>query len=429
MLLAHLQSHVKAMGFSEHAFMVEQISADLTRLRQLEFDDNSDVNFTMAHLEYLLSKAYLRYAIGQRFGFVNPLKLLNRVDIRDADTLGRAISYRQLFDVDMDTPDKNYAWSALRKVANDSLGNYLAECLPHDEFYDRLQAKLHEATLPEERQRLLVNMERRRWREHLKPQKDQPYVMVNVAAYQLWAVSPDTTITMRAACGALKTKTPLLSSHITRMDVNPEWIIPMSIIRDEVSHRAGDSAYFARRRYYIADRKTGNRVPVGKVSRAMLQSGRYRVSQQGGAGNSLGRIIFRFANNFDVFLHDTSSPGVFQRDNRGVSHGCVRVQQPFELARFLLGREADDWLLDRIRLSMGLKPQTEQGRSYLQSASNSGEHPVQPRLISSKTLASRVPIFITYYTLFLTPDGSLQVYPDVYGYDKVISKALTIYQQ
>lgn len=414
------------MGFSEGAFFVEPIAEDLQRLRQLDFDDANDVNLVMARIEYRLSKAYLRYVTGQRFGFTNPLVLLNHVDVRDVDTLGRAKSYRQLFDVEMDLPDYHFVWQAMQKVGNDSLGTYLSECQPHDAFYDRLLAKLPETTLPEERQRLLVNMERRRWREHLTPQQGQTYVMVNVAAYHLWAVSPDTVVDMRAACGALKTKTPLLSSHITRMDVNPEWNIPMSIIRDEVSHRAGDSAYFARRRYYIADRKTGKHVPVNSVSRAMLQSGRYRVSQQGGAGNSLGRIIFRFPNNFDVFLHDTSSPGVFQRDNRGVSHGCVRVQRPFDLARFLLGRDANDWLLDRIRISMGLKPETDKGRAYIQSL---GENHEQPRLINSQPLPSRVPIFITYYTLFQAPDGSMQVYPDVYGYDRVIGKALKTYLQ
>ena len=133
---------------------------------------------------------------------------------------------------------------------------------------------------------------------------------------------------------------------------------------------------------------------MGRESQGMLLSGRYRVAQAGGPGNSLGRIIFRFRNNFDVFLHDTSSPGVFNRDNRGVSHGCVRVQRPFDLARFLIEKDIDE----------------------------------QPDSLIRSQAVARVPIFITYYTLFRTPDdGQYRTYPDVYGYDRVIYQALTPY--
>ena len=392
-LLARLRSDLGVLGFSEQAFFVRQIEGDISRLRTLTFDADNGANLVMARLEYHLSKAYLRYAMGMRYGFTNPMKLLNSLDVRDRDTLGQPISYRGLFDVDMDLPGKDFAQLALWKVAHDSLADYLDETMLHDGFYEQMRSMLPGATA--ERRRLLqVNMERRRWREHLRPEEGGKYIVVNVAAYHLWAVNRDSVIDMRAACGAQKTKTPLLSSKIYRMDVDPEWNIPMSIIRDDISRHAGDSGYFARRRYYVADRNTGKRLPIGAVSQGMLLSGKYRVAQAGGPGNSLGRIIFRFANNFDVFLHDTSSPGVFNRDNRGVSHGCVRVQRPFDLARFLTDKTEDE----------------------------------QPDSLTHSQAVARVPIFITYYTFFKTPgDGQCRTYPDVYGYDRVIYQALTPY--
>ena len=137
-------------------------------------------------------------------------------------------------------------------------------------------------------------MDRRRWRETNRMGSAPKYVVVNVAAYHLWAVSPDSIMDMRAACGAQKTKTPLLTSQITHMEVNPQWLIPHSIIKNDIAHHAGDSAYFARHRYFIADRKTGQRLTAGAVSRSQLLSGNYRVGQEGGQGNALGRIIFRF---------------------------------------------------------------------------------------------------------------------------------------
>ena len=68
----------------------------------------------------------------------------------------------------------------------------------------------------------------------------------------------------------------------------------------------------------------------------MLISGAYGIAQRGGKGNALGRIIFRFDNNFSVFLHDTNSKGVFGQEDRGVSHGCIRIEKPYDFAVFLL---------------------------------------------------------------------------------------------
>lgn len=418
-----LERQLADIGFNATAFCLPQIREDIERLRQLKFDKKNSINTIVARLEYNLSKAFVAYAAGQRFGFVNPQYVLNRYDVRDKDSTGNVINYRNLFDVDIERPGTNYVSDALQQVASGSVSAFLRSSEPVSPFYHRLLGLLHH-TDGHQRQKILVNMERCRWREKQNRQNDEKYVVVNVPAYHLWAVSPDTMIDMRAACGAQKTKTPLLSSKITHMQVNPEWVIPMSIIRDDVARHGGDTSYFIRHRYYIADRKTGKRLSPSVVTPAMLLSGNYRVAQEGGEGNSLGRIIFRFPNNFSVFLHDTSSPGVFQRDNRGVSHGCVRVQRPFDLAVFMMDKDPDDELLDKLRISMGMKPETDWGRDKLDELDPAVK---TPRLVNNINLPSRVPLYITYYTIFQTPDSLLNHYPDVYGYDDVIGKSLKPY--
>jgi hypothetical protein len=423
-LIAWLHAHLSAMGFSERAFGLQQMESDLQRLRTLDFDADNAINDVAARLEYMLTKAYLRFAMGQRFGFTDPRKLFNNLDVLSVDTLGHPTSYARLFDVDMQHPGNNYAHMALRKVANDSLSEYLADCQPTDSLYHRFCRELSTAK-GHRRTQLLCNMERRRWREHRRPEGDKSYVLVNVAAYHLWAVSPDTILDMRVGCGASHTKTPLLSSYFTRMDVNPEWIIPMSIVHKDILKHAGDPSYFNRHGYYIADRKTGQRMDLASVTEEMLASGRYRVTQPGGAGNALGRIIFRFPNNFSVFLHDTSSRSFFSNDNRGVSHGCVRVQKPFELASFLLGTD-DEWLLDKLRITMGLPPQSERGIEYMARE----DRPAHPTFMRNLNIPSRVPLYITYYTLYPDPTtGQLCSYTDVYKYDKVLERALRWFVQ
>lgn len=418
-LLRILESESAEMGFRSSVFHISDIKADLDKVRTLAYEQEGEASKVLARLEYNLNNAYLTYVTGQRFGFVNPHHVLNRYDVREADSTGRRIIYRRLYDVDIESPTDSFFHVAMASATIDGLGDFLRQSEPKTELYKRLRQMLHN-TNEGERQKILVNMERCRWRDKQSVQGYPKYVVVNVPAFHLWAVGPDSVMTMRVACGALKTKTPLLSSQITYMQVNPEWSIPMSIINNDVARHGGDSGYFSRHRYYIADRKTGKRVSPTAVSAAMLRSGNYRVAQEGGAGNSLGRIVFRFPNNFSVYLHDTSSPSVFQRDDRSVSHGCVRVQRPFDLAVFMMDNP-DEWLLDKVRISMGIKPETKRGRDYLDQLSPSVKTPQHVRSLS---VSPRVPLFITYYTIFLAPDGSLHHYSDVYGYDKAISESL-----
>ncbi len=422
-LMAVLKRQLQVIGFSPKAFRMAQIGSDLERLRTLQFDQKEDINVVTSRLEYNLTWAFLKYATGQRFGFTSPSHVLNHFAASIQDSTGKALAYHHLYDVDIECPGSDFFRSAIASIATDSLGAFLRHQEVRDNLYSRLSQLLSEVSGDQHR-RVLVNMERCRWREKLCPQPGEKYVVVNVPAYHLWAVSPDTVIDMRAACGALKTKTPLLSSRINLMQVNPEWVMPMSIVSGDVARHGGDSAYFARHRYYITDRKTGKRLSPKSVTAGMLYSGNYRVAQEGGAGNSLGRIIFRFPNNFSVFLHDTSSPGVFKRDNRGVSHGCVRVQRPFDLAVFMMEKDPDPQLLDKLRISMGMKSETEWGQELIDALDPTVK---VPQLVHSIPVSPRVPIIITYYTIFLTPDGSLQYYPDVYGYDGAVAEALQPY--
>ena len=90
----------------------------------------------------------------------------------------------------------------------------------------------------------------------------------------------------------------------------------------------------------------------------MLLSGAYKVVQRGGEGNALGRIVFRFPNNFSVYLHDTSSREAFSRFDRGVSHGCIRVEKPLELAVFLL-QDKEEALIDKLIYSTTVDMKTD----------------------------------------------------------------------
>mgnify|MGYP002868452110 CR=1 FL=1 len=414
------------IGFSEKAFQVADIERDLKRMRALNFDERDNtISRVASRLDYRLTKACARYCYGQRFGFTNPNQLFNHLEVEKEDSLHRVTKYRGLFDVEMDIAGADYFHQLLQKVRNDSLSFYLHEIQPSGKYYEQLKRMLPSVTSQEERQRVLVNMERARWRRHKAIAETGKRIIVNIPSYHLYAYGADSVLDMRVVCGAVKTKTPQLSSDVEYMEVNPRWVIPMSIIKNEVSHRAGNSDYFARHRYRILNRETGKEVSVSEVSSSMLNSGKYAVAQDGGRGNSLGRIVFRFKNRFSVFLHDTSSPGAFQNTSRAISHGCVRVSKPFELAEFVL-EAPDDWLLDRIRIAMDKTAQTDRGRQYVSSHPDEKD---RQKVIGYVPVKPHVPLYIIYNTLWYDQDDVLQSWPDVYGYDKVLWQYLQIYTE
>ena len=426
--LVHCLHKLSDIGFSEAFFKVRDIEEDIQRYKVLDFDSRHPVDEVTSRLEFNLTNAYLSYVAGQHYGFVDPKVAMNCVESLP-DSTGKVVTqYVNLYDVPVEHPSIAFYETALRKVVNDSVGEMMREVEPQTGLYRQLCRQLSVSS-EENRMRILVNMERCRWREKTPMPSTGKRVVVNIPAFMLYAYGPDSVMEMRIGCGKTSTKTPLLTSAIEYMQVNPEWNIPQSIVDNDVLHHAGDSSYFARHRYYIAERATGKKVPVYSVSRAMLASGKYRVSQDGGRGNSLGRIVFRFKNNFSVYLHDTSTPAFFQNSWRGVSHGCVRVQRPFDLAHFLLG-DIDAWTLDKIRISMDIAPATEQGKDYIRTHSHEEDangRKLPHKLVSYMPVKPHVPLYIIYYTLYPDTKGQLQTYPDVYGYDQSVWKHLRKY--
>lgn len=414
-MLSYLRRELPRNGLDTTAFFIPQIAEDLDMVHQLAFDSlGQNINEVLTRLDSHLTKAYVEYTTGQRYGFMRPDKVLNRLQMRP-DSSG----YVQLFDHEVKRPD--YA-EAEHQMTSDGRMGYLMASQPTNDIYRKLQQKLEQTSDADERKKLAINMERCRW------QLSQPegvltsrMVLVNIPAQQLWAVGGDSVLNMRICCGAYATRTPLLNSTISYLQVNPDWIIPQKIVETDITRHAGDSAYFARNHYYIVNRSTGDTLRVKTVTASQLLTGKLRVGQKGGAGNSLGRIVFRFPNNFAVYLHDTNNRGAFQRERRTLSHGCVRVQKPFDLACFLLP-EADEWMKDRLRISMDITPESEQGKEWLKEHA---EDPRPYRLMVYSDVAPKVPVHILYFTAFPNPEtGAVEFWPDLYDYDKAISREI-----
>jgi murein L,D-transpeptidase YcbB/YkuD len=166
------------------------------------------------------------------------------------------------------------------------------------------------------------------------------------------------------------------------------------------------------------EKRSGKELDPKDVTRKMLLSGDYRIRQDNGEGNSLGRLILRFPNNFAVYLHDTNNKSAFRREKRMVSHGCIRVEQPLDLAIFVLDKPEDEDI-DKIRTAIGLPPLSE---DFEQDTTDTAE--IKMEIMHVKPT---VPVMISYFTLYPDIHGKWQSHPDLYGYDKVILEKLATY--
>lgn len=424
-LLSYIQ-RVDSFGFSREKFYYTQLKDDLQRARALDFDSvktspNSAVK-VYARLEYYLTKAFLRYTEGQRFGYMNPFKAFNRLDQRQEDTVH--VSFRSLYGWHTKLPNAEYLATAFSVIKQDvgEFADFLAKSQPQNPLYYKFLAEYNRSTDKAYRRRLLCNMERCRWENNGDyPLKHKKYVVVNIPSLHLFAHDGDQLLVMKVGVGSLDTKTPLLSSHVKRMDFNPQWIIPKSIVKTSVVHHAGSRAYFDSHNYFVRERSTGKIVDPENVTRDMLLSANYSVVQWGGRGNALGRVIFRFDNDYSIYLHDTSSRGVFARTSRTVSHGCIRVEKPYELAVFMLN-DKDEQLMEKMQYSMTAdyaeRPNTD---------ATSDDKPDRTKMVRSLKVEPQVPIYITYYTLYPDSNGNLVSYDDLYGYDPVIYENIEKY--
>ena len=263
---------------------------------------------------------------------------------------------------------------------------------------------------------LQVNLERARWQ--YKPEKGTKYVIANIAAFMLQAFNEETDsiLEMRICCGSVRNKTPLLYSKIYYMELNPYWNVPQNIIRKEIipSYRR-DTTYFTRNRMKVYD-KNGNRVNPHDIKWAKYTAGvPFTVKQDNKEGNSLGRIIFRFPNPYAVYRHDTPSRWAFNRSNRAVSHGCVRLERALDFAFFLL-EKPDELLEDRIRIAMDIAPKSDEGKKLNRSEAY--------RELKHYSLKEAIPLFLDYQTMYLAADGKLSYCEDIYKYDDPLLEAL-----
>lgn len=248
---------------------------------------------------------------------------------------------------------------------------------------------------------LELTLERLRWIPPLRP---GPLIVVNLPLFRLWAFdtradSTDLPLEMRVIVGsAAHTPTPLFLGQLRHLEFNPYWNVPRSIERGEILPKlARDPGYLRDNDMEVV---AGNgKVLGGGSALAALRAGSARLRQRPGARNVLGAVKFAMPNPMNIYLHSTSARELFDKPRRDLSHGCIRLDKPAELAEFVLRGDAR-WDRERVRAAMAPGP------------------------TRTVKLSAPVPVILSYTTALTDRDGRALFADDIYGRDRKLARLL-----
>jgi murein L,D-transpeptidase YcbB/YkuD len=248
-----------------------------------------------------------------------------------------------------------------------------------------------------------LNLERYRW---LPTEFGRRYIHVNIPDYELSAYDRGMPVLkMRVVVGEeYENATPVFADSMTFVVFRPRWNVPQRILAREILPRIRKRrSYLVRHDLEVVDAKRESLVlNPRKINWSRVNTTKIRVRQKGGSPtNPLGLVKFMFPNQFAVYLHDTPTRELFKRRRRTLSHGCVWVEKPVELADYVLAGQ-DDWDEKKIREAMETAHSTDEETS------------VDGRTVM---LERPVPVYILYLTAFVR-DGDLNFRRDPYGKDR-----------
>lgn len=245
-------------------------------------------------------------------------------------------------------------------------------------------------------EQIRLNMERWRW---LPRHLGRRYVMVNTAGFDLTAVEDgQTRFTMWVIIGKRDRPTPTLTGKMHTVAFNPYWTVPVNLAFKDVIPKQKRNPNFMKSRNIRVYAKDGERNPRDvEWARLDPEHFPYVLRQDPGPQNPLGRVKFLFSNNFEIYLHDTPKRRLFDREERTFSSGCIRVENPVQLAAFLLDAE-NGWSATEIRQTMAAG---------------------KPR---ETRVSETTRVYLVYWTAWVGVDSAVFFRPDVYQRDELLSQ-------
>lgn len=242
---------------------------------------------------------------------------------------------------------------------------------------------------------VVLAMERHRWLNDGKVH--DRLIFVNLTDFHTRVIdNGEVSFITRSVIGARDRQTPEFSDEMEHMVINPSWYVPRSIAQRSYipGILTGGSSYMQ----LMSNGRVIDRASVD-MSRFSVESFPFELRQPPGPNNALGTVKFMFPNRHAIYLHDTPEQHLMAHPVRAYSSGCVRLADPHEFAYHLLARQSDD----PVGLFQGILASEKE--TYLH-------------------LEQHIPVHLTYWTAWVESDGHLQIRPDIYGRNAILSQAI-----
>ncbi|WP_310556308.1 L,D-transpeptidase family protein [Flavobacterium sp.] len=247
---------------------------------------------------------------------------------------------------------------------------------------------------------MLVNMERLRW---VPVEIENDYLLVNIPEYKLHVFESKKLIwETNVVVGKEAKQTSIFRGNISRIILNPYWNVPNSIINHEILPKLKRNANYLSRNNMEVVSNDGKAINASTINwKKYSKNVPFIIRQKPGNNNSLGKVKFLFPNSFSIYLHDTPSKELFNRNKRDFSHGCIRVENPKKLVMHLLQNDTS-WNQEKV--DKVLKTNTETGIA------------IKPNM----------PVYITYFTAWVDSNNNLNFRDDIYNLDDDLAKEIFV---
>jgi murein L,D-transpeptidase YcbB/YkuD len=250
---------------------------------------------------------------------------------------------------------------------------------------------------------VIANLERLRWVEEEKPSK---FVVVNIPSATLWAVENGrVAFDMQVIVGRSKRPTNMFIADITGVRFNPNWTVPPTIKKDDILPKLrADPNYLAQKGMQLirSDAEGSYYVDPASVDWVNMREAdlrQFKMVQTPGAHNPLGRVRVLMPNDYNIYLHDTNEPSKFNRAGRAESSGCVRMSEPEKMASFIM-KDRPGW----------------------------SDSDMEALFVDGRTkdvsIPQSIPVYMLYYTVWISEEGRVVYGNDLYGYDNKLIKML-----
>lgn len=242
-----------------------------------------------------------------------------------------------------------------------------------------------------------INLERLRWLPDTV--RDAEFILVNIANYQLDYINKlDTVFSSKVIVGKRYHESPIFTAQMSYIVFSPYWNIPTSIAKNEIIPSIRKNPNYLNQKNMEVVTGSGKVVDPASINWSS-KSFPYMIRQKPGGSNSLGLVKFMFPNSHSVYIHDTPSKSLFEKEDRALSHGCIRLQNPAKFAQVLL-KDEPSWTPERIDKAM---------------------HQEKEQIVN---LPRKIPVVLVYLTFWADSKGQPHFRSDIYDRDEELLKLL-----